>query len=358
MKKVILLLALLYCSITTFSQVLTAKKADSIAVTAFSKVAYPNATLKASIDSLTSIYRIALAKLNYTVPVLYTVSGPIKLQSNHTYQYLTIDLKNQATVAMSGSGIQNVIIKHCRILNATGFGINIYGGSNILIDSNYFNMVGFPVYLQKCSNQRVTNNQCLNLNDVGNLGSYFAHFIQFDKCNGGGQKMNYNRIENEAGIAQKPHDLYSVYQSNGLPGDSIQIIGNWARGGQRALNAQKDNGACGIGLMDGIGSYQVCRGNILVNTGYAGIQPIGKGIGLKIDHNIIFSSQTPVSLVGLSYQLNGSGYVGYNQINWTTSTGKKLDTWSSVAPPTGWNTNILQAAITPAVLPAQIITFK
>ena len=295
-----------------------------------------------------------VANTTNSLATTYTSSSPISYNGKSN---LTISGRsfNGAANLITLTNCSNIHITQCRFSNATAYAVKLYNCTNVTVDVCYFTNVAFGVYAQQSKVIKINNNQCLNLKGGG---SVFAHFAQLDNVNSGGNQINYNRVENIPGVAVQPHDIISLYQSNGLQGDSIQVIGNWIRGGQVALNAAKNNGACGIGLMDVTGSYQVCRGNILVNPGYAGIQPVGKGTGLKIDHNTIFSSQTPASLVGLSYQLNGSGYAGYNKINWTTSNGTKMDLWSAVAQPSGWSTNTVKAAITASVLPATIITMQ
>jgi hypothetical protein len=313
------------------------------------QVAPQTSDLPATASNSTSV-----ANTTNSLATTYTTSSPISYsgKSNLTISGLSFD---GAANLISLTNCSNIHITQCRFSNATAYAVKLYNCTNVTVDACYFTNVAFGVYGQQSKVIKINSNQCLNLKGGGSI---FAHFAQLDNVNGGGNQINNNRIENIAGVAVQPHDIISLYESNGLQGDSIQVIGNWIRGGQLALNAAKNNGACGIGLMDGSGSYQVCRGNILVNPGFAGIQPVGNGTGLKIDHNTIFSSQTPVSLVGLSYQLNGSGYAGYNTINWTASTGTKVSEWSSVTQPGGWGTNIVNANISASVLPATIITMQ
>lgn len=374
MKKVILLLALLYCSIAVFSQVLTAKKADSIAANAFNGVIYPNDKLKPSIDSLTAVYRAVLSSFNYSVPVVYTISGPVTLQSNHTYQYLTIDMKGKNAPAFIGNNVTNVHITHCRVLNTPNMAIKLYKCTNVVADYNYFNMVMFGGYAQNSQTIKFNNNQLLNLNDQGVSGGYKAHAFQFDNVTGGGNQMNYNRIENIAGVAVKPHDILNIYHSDGLPGDSIQCIGNWVRGGQIVYGSGQtasSNGAAGVAFGDQIGKFIVVRGNILVNPGGIGIQTVGGATGLKADHNTIyikFPTKTGMIILGCSVQNTNLIGWSYNHVNVTNDTGfngvsadGQPAYWNpkTTPTPTDWNKNVWQdSKVTANILPAQIITFK
>jgi hypothetical protein len=298
--------------------------------------------------------------------ISYNSSGPIVLKSNTTVSGLSIDLSNASTVGISGNGVSNVHITNCRIVNTSSFAIDIKSCSNITIDNCFIANVGFGVYAEGgCTGIKVNNNQFLNVNGIST--NYFGHAVQFNGVTGGGNQINYNRVENIAGVALHPHDILSVYESNGIPGDSIQVIGNWIRGGQLSKWPTSNAGACGIVLGDVNGSYQVARGNILVNPGAGGVANIGNGTGIKMDHNIIFSVQTPVTGQGLGVQNNTKTDVGYNRENWTNSSGGNTvnsspysQYWISSSPtPLNWTTNTwADRSVTASALPATIITMK
>lgn len=285
-------------------------------------------------------------------PVKYTYKNDITLEN------LTIDCKNEKVAGIQLHYCSNVHIKNCKIYNSLFYGIKLFNCTNVTIEHCFITNVQAGIYVQQSKMIKVNNNQFLNMNGPFPSGN----FIQFDNVNGGGNQMNYNKCEDIAGVAKHPQDGLSVYQSNGLPGDSIQVIGNWIRGGQISNDS---GGAAGIGLGDNGGSYQVARYNILVNPGFIGIQPQG-GIHIKVDHNTIYSKSTPMSLVGIANG-NVSGkpssdiYMGYNKINWTKSNGQKLHQWfdpKAVTKPEGWDTNILNAEIDSTILPVTIITMK
>jgi hypothetical protein len=227
-----------------------------------------------------------------------------------------------------------------------------------VIDSCFITNVRAGVNAMSCTTVKVNNNQFLNMNGPFPSGN----FVQFNNVNGGGVQINYNRCEDIVGVAQHPQDGLSVYQCNGLPGDSVQVIGNWIRGGQ----VQHDSGGgAGIVLGDVGGSYQVARNNILVNPGAVGMQVQG-GSHIKMDHNTIYSSSTPFTMSGLSYG-NYSGAVStdvnmsYNKVKYYQTSGAEMDIWwdsSTVVQPAGWSTNIAKANIDASILPATIITMK
>jgi len=294
----------------------------------------------------------------------YTTSGPITLASNTTISGKLIDLAGANTVGITGNGVTNVHITKCKIINNTNFGILLNGCTNITIDSCYISNVGFGVYAQSGSSQiKVNGNYFLNINGIST--AFLGHAVQFNGVNGGGSQINNNRVENIAGVAIHPHDMLNVYQSNGLPGDSIQVIGNWIRGGQYYFWPDANSGAAGIIMGDVGGSYQVCRNNILVNTGYSGIQCNGTGTHIKIDHNQMFSTYAPVSHQAITILDANQIECSYNQTNWTNynklnvlySDGETQYYLGSTPSPTpvGFSTNTWKANITANILPSSLI---
>jgi hypothetical protein len=311
------------------------------------------------------------------------VSGPIKAVSGKTYSNLLIDLKGASTTGIDINGVTGVTVNNCKIMNGKGFGIQVHGNSkNITITNSFITNIGFGLYAENAQTVKVNNNQWLNMNGINSKS--FGHAIQFNNVNGGGNQINNNRIENTKMLtdtSSHPHDVINVYKSNGLPGDSIQVIGNWIRGGQVSLWPNSNSGAAGIVVGDLGGSYQVCRNNILVNPGYVGIQAQG-GSHIKVDHNKIYSDgEATAALVGMSWG-NYSGAVStdvtyaYNQVTffsqgWKVKTKPAREnnygtngnsngtdiilinnTWS------GLGGNGKEANLTAGILPAVIITMK
>ena len=184
-------------------------------------------------------------------------------------------------------------------------------------------------------------------------------FVQFAGVNGGGNQINYNKCQDDAWHGH-PQDGISLYQSNGKLGDSIQVIGNQIKGGQVQFDS---GGAAGIVLGDVGGSYQVARWNKVVNSGFVGMQVVG-GNNIKMDHNTIYSSSTPVSNTGInvgnySGQSSWNINVSNNWVKWIQSSGKEWDLWlDHVATPAGWSTNVQKAAIGSSVIASPLITMN
>ena len=248
----------------------------------------------------------------------------------------------------------NVRISKCRLKDSKKVGILLENCQNVLIDSCYISNVQTGVNVKNSVTVKVNHNYFRNMNGPFPAGCA----VQFNNVSAPASQINYNRVENIAGEAEHPQDLLSVYKSNGLPGDSIQVIGNWIRGGQ----VTKDSGgAAGIVLGDVGGSYQVARYNVVINGGFVGMQVQG-GSHIKMDHNTIYSSPTEYSNDGLSYG-NYSGQpstdveISYNKIKFFNKNGKEVDSWwdpKTVSRPKGWETNIEGADIDEKILPHRL----
>ncbi|HTK20284.1 MAG TPA: right-handed parallel beta-helix repeat-containing protein [Mucilaginibacter sp.] len=295
-----------------------------------------------------------------TSAIIYKASSPISLsnQSNITISGDSINVGNSGTVGIKLNNCNNVHITKCKVMNSTNDGIQLNNCTNVTIDSCFVTNVRAGVNAMQCTTVKVVNNQFLNMNGPFPSGN----FVQFNNVNGGGNQISYNKCEDVVGVAQHPQDGLSVYQSNGLPGDSIMVIGNYIRGGQ----VQHDSGGgAGIVLGDVGGTYQVARYNVLVNPGAVGAQVQG-GSHIKMDHNTIFSTATPFTMVGISYG-NYSGTassdvtMSYNKVKYFQTSGAEMDAWwdpSTASQPQGWNTNILKANIDASILPAVLIILK
>jgi hypothetical protein len=293
----------------------------------------------------------------------YTASGPIKAKSNTTYSNLLIDLGNSGSTGITMDGVTNVHITNCKIINSGSFAINVNNSSGVTIDNTLISNVGFGIYVQNSSLVKVNSNQFLNMNGINT--TIFGHAIQFNAVNGGGNQINNNRIENIAGVALHPHDQISVYKSNGLKGDSIQIIGNWIRGGQATLWPNASSGACSIGIGDNGGSYQVVRNNIIVNPGFCAINAAG-GDHIMVDHNLIYNKAWGVSVAGM-FWANYSGMsstdvtYAYNKVKFYNANGNEFDynsNGNSNGSPIILVNNTWGASLDASILPATIITIK
>ena len=303
----------------------------------------------------TSSNSMEIVNTTKSLATTYTVASPITYYSKNNITISGLSISGGAN-CIALYNCNNVHITNCSLANASGYGIMLNNCTNVVVDYNFVTNVQSGVHVYQGSTIKVNNNQFLNM-----LGPYPAgNFVQFVGVSGGGNQINGNKCEDISGVGH-PQDGISVYKSNGMPGDSIQVMGNWIRGGQ----VQNDSGGgAGIVLGDVGGSYQVARWNKLVNPGFVGAQVQG-GSHIKMDHNIVYSSSTPYSNCGISCA-NYSGTtstdinISYNWVRYYQTSGAEWDTWidKSSATPAGWNTNYLKAGIDASILPTTIITMK
>lgn len=278
--------------------------------------------------------------------ITYTNSPAITLSGKHD-----ITIKALITPSITLYNCYNIIIKNCKIGPNKSVGIQTQQCTNISIDSCYIYNVSTGVYALDSKTISVTNCQGLNMQGPFPKGS----FVQFDNVSGGGNKVNYNRFQNALGQSY-PEDAISMYKSNGLPADPIQIYGNWIRGGGPSLTGG------GIMLGDNGGSNIAAQDNILVDPGQYGMAVSG-GTNMSIINNSIYAKAQSFTNVGL-YYWNQSGLpssnitISGNKVNFTS--GKYGVNNTYLAPgstvPNGWSTNILNADINESLLPENIIT--
>lgn len=356
MKKLITLLLFLIVAIRANAQ------------TTITKVVQPNldtiittTTINTTVSSVTHVYKPPVSGIINGKLITTSITNSqvyFNNQSNILIKGKTIDLKNGSAIAVLIQNCKAVHITKCIIQNTSEDGIQLTNCSNVLIDSCLIVNVKAGVNAIRCTTVQVLNNQFLNMNGPFPSGN----FVQFNNVNGSGNWIKFNRCEDIAGVAKKPEDGLSVYQCNGLQGDSVQVIGNWIRGGQITNTS---GGGAGIVLGDVGGSYQVARNNTVVNGGFVGMQVQG-GTHIKMDHNIIYSIKTAYSNCGLCYG-NYSGKpssdinMSYNKVRFYDMRGGETDAWIDPKAgynPIGWNTNILKAPIDATVLPTIIITYK
>jgi len=370
----------LMVAVSTFAQTLTKSQADSIPIIGINAMKQQVAKYKyyqptqGKIDSLIDIYSgqltAAFNNLTYLQPpvvtppvvvITYKASGTIHYQnlSNVVISGLSVDAKSTGTIAIQLDNCTNVKIVASRIVNSTNDGIQLNNCTNVEISNCFISNVKAGVNAKYSKTINVHNNQFLNMNGPFPSGN----FVQFNNVNGSGNRVQNNKCEDIAGVAKHPQDGISIYESNGLPGDSIMVTGNWIRGGQIINDS---GGAAAVVLGDVGGSYQVARNNIVVNGGFVGMQVQG-GSHIKMDHNKIYGGVTAYSNCGLCFG-NYSGqssydiYIAYNQVKYFKTNGQEQDDWydpSTAFQPDGWYTNILGANITPtSLLPTTIITLN
>ena len=281
----------------------------------------------------------------------YTASAPIILNGVSNQTITGLEITNPTGNCIQLSICNNITIQNCKLGPSTGEGVNLYNCTNINITNCSMEFIETGVYAQQC--QGGIN---ITYNDVKNVQGPMprGQMVQFNTCNGSGNRINYNVGENILGYSY-PEDEINLYMSNGTITDTIEVIGNWIRGGGPSTSGG------GIMCGDNGGSYILVRDNVLVNPGQYGIA-IASGTHITILNNKVFSKKQTFSNVGLfvwnQYPSNcDTNTVSNNQINWTNNAGAPNGCWNSgnCGTVTGWNTNNFNATIDSTILPAKII---
>jgi hypothetical protein len=286
-----------------------------------------------------------------TLKTIYKVSGPIALNGAHDLTIKGDSINGGSVPCISLSNCYNIHISHCKLINSTTVGINLYNCVNVIVDSSFVGNVSTGVYAVGSKSIQINYNQMRNMRGPFPKGA----FVQFDNVNGGGNRITSNKFENIMGQSY-PEDAISMYKSNGLPTDPIRIVGNWIRGG----GPSKTGG--GIMLGDNGGSYQTAQNNTLVNPGQYGMAVSG-GTNMQVLNNTIYGASSSFSNVGLYYwnqsKLPSSAItMSGNKVNFTSGAWGVNNCFigQGCATPTGWNTNTWSANIRAAILPATFIT--
>lgn len=190
--------------------------------------------------------------------------------------------------------------------------------SNIIVRDSYFENVTSSVRFKFCDGPlKVLDNEALNTG---------RNFFQCNKCEGGNIRINGNSIEHSSKYGpDKLVDFISIFQSEGLMTDYIQVNNNRAR--INNVSGVDSNGSFII-LGDEGGKFQKAEDNIGVTTGNVGIGAAG-GIDIEVKNNIMYSPQTTISNVAFysnkypenhPAQCGGHIFAG-NIANWKNSSG-------------------------------------
>lgn len=307
--------------------------------------------------------------------VCFTVHSSYGQGSRYTGSYI-----KSSTIQHVGKS--NFVIEGLEFTSNDRDLIVLYSCENVVIKNNSF--VASPakrgIYLDNCKNITIIDNTFDNVhtglvahnsrgikfeyNDVKNVGGPMKEedknngFVAlFDKINGEGNSISYNVSENIFGQSS-PGDLINLNQSNGTAKSPIVVKGNWIRGGGPSPSGG------GIILGDIGGSYQVAEDNIVVDGGQYGISIAG-GHDIALRNNKIYGSKNYFTNVGLYacnwYEENlGKSYnitVAGNVVNYRNKEGNISNWWyaSNVEPVSGKETNRYDPALSPSILPEQII---
>lgn len=239
---------------------------------------------------------------------------------------------------------ENVTIRNVVITDTTGSGIYIYGSKSIEVTESRILRTISGIYAVSSSGIRVG---CNTIEDPrGPIPR--GQFIQFDKVIGGENRISCNVGRNRQGQGT-PEDAISLYKSHGAREQPISVLNNLLMGG-----GPSDSGG-GIMMGDDGGSYQVARGNVLVDPGQYGIG-VASGNNMAILDNLIYGRQQPFTNVGI-YTWNQYPHachtiaISGNKVRWQSKTGRPNPYWNgrNCRGITGLENNDFRANLSPAI---------
>jgi len=223
----------------------------------------------------------------------YTPSGAITWNGISNKEISGLSFTNIGRTNIELWECSNITIKNCKFSKSAFHAISAENVSNLTIEDCVFDSVADGVLANSntsnsfnggtSSGIKIRHNYFKNI-----MGGFPGHHaVQFGGVNGGGgNQINYNSFEN---IHNQSHvdDIVSLYKCYASVSDSIQIIGNWFRGGDYPT-ANHTGGAITVG--DNGGSYVHVKSNILVNVVGGGIGNAG-GNNMVFENNILYQSK-------------------------------------------------------------------
>lgn len=246
--------------------------------------------------------------------------------------------------------INNIIFQNSLNVRAL---VELVSTHDININNCYFTNGVRGVLALTCTNNIVVNKDWFgtHLWDPTQHTTGGGCAVQFNNTSGSGNRVNFNH-QYEPNVDTLQGDLFNLYQSNGISGDSIEVNGNFINGG-----SPSKYGNDGIILGDvGNSSYQEAIGNTIINGGNSGAMVSG-GIHINMSNNLVYGAAgRPIANGGIQYINNSAGgtpqnssdvTIGGNRFNWIDQFGNRDNAWYEVQssptatqqPPYNWSTN-------------------
>lgn len=254
------------------------------------------------------------------------------------------------------NGVHDVHIHKNKLVGSTASTGAVYIGSgcyNITVDSNVITTSVRGVFARLSTNNIVVRyNEFLDMADPNIYTNGGGSSVQFNRVSGSGNRINRN-YSMHTFTSVFTGDQFSLYQSNGVPGDPIQVDSN-----QMVNGSSKPEGDVGIDLGDGGGTYQEGKYNYCVNCGSSAGQVSG-GFHMDLSFNWAYGAQTTYTNAGFGYNSPGTTTdhttvtIGNNHSQWTLKNGAVLNYYfdPAVGQPVNWSTNVNDPSLNTSLLP-------
>jgi Right handed beta helix region len=215
---------------------------------------------------------------------------------------------------------ENVIIRNVTINDTKESGVYIEGSQSVEVRESRISNAVSGVYAVNSRSVRVACNTLLDQRGPVPRGQH----VQFNHVVGGNNSIRCNVGRNQPGHGS-PEDAINLYKSHGTSWLPITVIDNLIVGG-----GPSESGG-GIMLGDSGGSYQLAKGNILVDPGQYGIA-VSSGWNISVMDNLVFGRRQPFTNVGIyawnQYPQACHGIsIARNKVFWLSKTGRANPFW-------------------------------
>jgi len=253
----------------------------------------------------------------------YIPSGPLEYFGDARGNFNNQVISGLSFTGLTGPAIKlwecsNITIKNCKFSKFAFRAISAENAVNLTIQDCIFDSVADGILVTGAyapltsSGIKITNNYFKNI--IGGVPGH--HAIMLAGVNGGGgNQINYNSFEN-VHLQSHQDDKINIFGCYGTVNDSLQIIGNWFRGGDyNAANLTQG----GITFGDNGGSFIHIKNNIFVNTVTGCIGNAGAR-NTVVENNIVYQSRETAST-------NAQAFIMHNFTDNSDSTDCKENTW-------------------------------
>jgi len=220
-----------------------------------------------------------------------------------------------------------VTIRNCWIHDSPNCGVDTYQGRDLRIEGCRLERVASGVYALESRDVEVEGNFARNVQGPYPRGQ----MTQFNNVMGSKCAVRGNYAINDFGKSH-PEDVINIFQSRGEAGGPIVIEDNYLVGDLAKGSQGKSKTGSGIMLGDLGGAYELCRRNVILSAGQAGMGVAG-GTYIRVEDNLILGGRSDVSNTGL-YAWNQSKKpshdvtVAHNRVHWTDLHGEETSWWA------------------------------
>lgn len=253
-----------------------------------------------------------------------SIAGPVSI---HLTNCSDVTITDCDLASVSLALCHRVTIRNCYIHDSPECGVDVYRCDHVLVQGCRIERVASGVYALESQQIQVLGNFARNL-----MGPFpRGQMAQFNNVTGADNFIRGNYAINE--FHKSNHeDVINLFQSKGEKDSPILVEANYLCGDPvHGCEGMSKTGS-GIMLGDTGGAWQVCRRNIVLSAGQAGIGVAG-GSFIRVEDNLIYGQKSDVSNQGLyvwnqSKQPSDHVAVLRNRVSWIAHDGGEASWWN------------------------------